>query len=241
MSNHSGKFSICLENLEKFSGHHNLASGVAPHIDALIFHNHHLPVEPIEMPRRWMCSPCAPQLPPQNIHNRGSIATIEHDGVMALDDEMAVNGADKFPGDVVGADTIRVVRVKYNGSVLLLAVRKAGLAVFALLLRRAENKVGAVGAGHGLKVSIVIRNHCTADADERHRCQCHIDLPWVIVPPRVPMGEVGHWSRLEGAEGVLKEESPDGVPKVWWCRQGYSMPEKESSHGAQDIWHREAV
>jgi hypothetical protein len=135
MSNHSGKFSICPENLEKSSGHYNLASGVAPHIDALIFHHHHLPVEPIEMPSRWLCSPCASQLLPQNLHHRGGIATIEleHGGIMALDDEVGVDGADKLRGDVVEANTIWVVRVKYDGGVLLLEAGEAGLAVLALL------------------------------------------------------------------------------------------------------------
>jgi hypothetical protein len=107
---------------------------------------------------------------------------------MALDDEVGVDGADKLRGDVVEANTIWVVRVKYDGSVLLLEAGEAGLAVLALLQGSAENNVGAIGEGHCLNVFVVVGNQGTADADAEKRNRCQSNLPWVIVPPRVPLG-----------------------------------------------------
>jgi hypothetical protein len=52
--------------------------------------------------------------------------------------------------------------------------------------------VGAIGEGHCLNVSVVVWNQRTADADAEQRHRCQSNLPWVIVPPRVPLGGVGH-------------------------------------------------
>ena len=151
MPKHGRNLSIGFEVVEKPSVHNDLATWYAHRVDLFILDDDHLPVEPIEMPRRRRRHSCFHPVP----EPLGHPPVIQKLLVSLHRYKGALGGADDLRGDPADADAFVVFRGEDVGGFFLLETVEDELTEPPFDPGRKEDEVGAVGVRHGLEGTVV--------------------------------------------------------------------------------------